>query len=226
MAKRRRSKLSKPRTPSDQPLHTCHSDIQGPFHCTTIAGGKYMVSLVDEATTHGDVSVTKTKDAAVDELRRMILVWEAKTQKKCCVLFTDMGGEYANHRLKEWCLAKSIDHQFSVPRTPEQNGRAERFNQTITNICRALLFYYKLKDSLWGHAMIYACMIYNIMINKKLGMTRYEAFHGVVPNVANYRTFGCKVYGHVPHTARKKLEPKYQLGIFLGPETEGPGYKV
>jgi hypothetical protein len=226
MAKRRRSKLTKPRTPSDKPLHTCHSDIQGPFHCTTIAGGKYMVSLVDEATTHGDVSVTKTKDAAVDELRRMILVWEAKTQKKCCVLFTDRGGEYANHRLKEWCLAKSIDHQFSVPRTPEQNGRAERFNQTITNICRALLFYYKLKDSLWGHAMIYACMIYNIMINKKLGMTRYEAFHGVVPNVANYRTFGCKVYGHVPHTARKKLEPKYQLGIFLGPETEGPGYKV
>jgi hypothetical protein len=115
---------------------------------------------------------------------------------------------------------------FSSPRTPEQNGRAERFNQTITNIVRALLYYYKLKDSLWGHAMVYAVLIYNVMLNKKLNMTRYEAFYGKVPDVSNFRTFGCKVYAHVPHTARKKLEPKYQLGIYLGPETEGPCYKV
>jgi transposase InsO family protein len=80
----------------------------------------------------------------------MILLWEAETQKKCCVLFTDRGGEYTNSLLKEWCLSKSIVHHYSVPRTPEQNGRAERFNQTITNICRALLFNYKLKDSLMG----------------------------------------------------------------------------
>jgi hypothetical protein len=191
-----------------------------------LAGGKYVISLLDEATGKGGVSVTKTKDSVVDELRRMILLWEAETQKKCWVLFTDRGGEYANSLLKEWCLNKSIVHHFSSPRTPEQNGRAERFNQTITNICRALLFNYKLKDSLWGHAMIYACMIYNVSMNKKLGMTRHEAFYGKIPDVSNFRTFGCKVYAHVPHTARKKLEPKYQLGIFLGPELEGPCYKV
>jgi hypothetical protein len=226
MAKYRRSKLTSPRTPTDIPMHTLHSDLQGPFSNATLAGGKYVVSLLDEATGKGGVSITKTKDADVDELRRMILLWEAETQKKCCVLFTDRGGEYTNSLLKEWCLSKSIVHHYSVPRTPEQNGRAERFNQTITNICRALLFNYKLKDSLWGHAMIYACMIYNVCMNKRLGMTRHEAFFGKIPDVTNFRTFGCKVYAHVPHTTRKKLEPKYQLGIFLGPETEGPGYKV
>jgi hypothetical protein len=63
-------------------------------------------------------------------------------------------------------------------------------------------------------------------LNKKLNMTRHEAFHGSIPDVSNFRTFGCKVYAHVPHTARKKLEPKYQIGIFLGPELEGPCYKV
>jgi hypothetical protein len=66
----------------------------------TLAGGKYMVSLVDEATGKGGASVTKTKDSAVDELRRMILLWEAETQKKCWVLFTDRGGEYANGLVK------------------------------------------------------------------------------------------------------------------------------
>jgi hypothetical protein len=185
-----------------------------------------MISLLCEATGKGGVSITKTKDSAVDELRRMILTWEAETQKKCWVLFTDRGGEYTNNLLRAWCLARSIKHHYSQPRTPEINGRAERFNQTITNICRALLYNYKLNETLWGHAMIYACLIYNMSLNKKLNMTRHEAFYGTVPDVTNFRTFGCKVYAHVPHTARKKLEPKYQIGIFLGPELEGPGYKI
>jgi hypothetical protein len=226
MAKYRRSKLTKARTPTDVPMHTLHSDIQGPFHVKTLAGGKYMISLICEATSKGGVSITKTKDSAVDEMRRMILCWEAETQKKCQVLFTDRGGEYTNGLLKDWCLGRSIKHHYSQPRTPEINGRAERFNQTITNICRALLYNYKLTDSLWGHAMIYACLIYNMSLNKKLNMTRHEAFYGTIPDVTNFRTFGCKVYAHVPHTARKKLEPKYQVGIFLGPELEGPGYKI
>jgi hypothetical protein len=34
------------------------------------------------------------------------------------------------------------------------------------------------------------------------------------------------IYADVPHTARKKLEPKYQIGINMGPKLEGPRYKV
>jgi hypothetical protein len=226
MAKYRRSKLTKARTPTKIPMHTLHSGIQGPFHVKTLAGGKYMISLICEATGKGGVSITRTKDSAVDELRRMILTWEAGTQKKCWVLFTDRGGEYTNNLLRAWCLARLIKHHYSQPRTHEINARARRFNQTITNICRALLYNYKLNETLWGHAMIDACLIYNTSSNKKLNMTRHEAFYGTVPDVSNFGTFGCKVYAYVPHTTRKKLEPKYQIGIFLGPELEGPGYKV
>jgi hypothetical protein len=74
--------------------------------------------------------------------------------------------------------------------------------------------------------MVYACMIYNVMLNKKHGKSRYECFYGKVPDVSNYRTFGCKVYAHVPESARTKLDPKYQIGIFLGPEMHGPSYKI
>jgi hypothetical protein len=186
----------------------------------------YVVSLVDEASSNGAVSIIKTKSAAADEIRRLILVWEAKTQKKCRVLFTDRGGEYVGLELKEWCLNRSIMHHYSTPRVPQQNGRAERFNQTIANIMRSLMFTYKLHDSLWGHAMLYACMLYNIRMHKTLKKTRYEVFSGKVPDLSNFRTFGCKVYARVADTARNKLEPKYQLGIFLGPEQDGPGYKV
>jgi hypothetical protein len=119
-----------------------------------------------------------------------------------------------------------IKHNFSVPRTPEQNGVAERLNQTLNNIVRALLFQYKLYLPLWGHAMIYACMLYNVRLHKTLQITHHEAFHGKVPDLSNFRTFGCLVYARVADSARKKLDPKSQQGIFLGPEVNGPGYKV
>jgi hypothetical protein len=136
MGKFNRSKLTTKRIPTTEVMHTLHSDIQGPFGTATLAGGKYAITLLDEATSHSALSITKTKDAATDELRHMILRWEAKTGKKCQVLFTDRGGEYVGNYLKEWCLSKGITHHFSVPRTPEQNGRAERLNQTLTNITR------------------------------------------------------------------------------------------
>jgi hypothetical protein len=44
--------------------------------------------------------------------------------------------------------------------------------------------------------------------------------------LSNFCTFGCLVYARVAETARKKFDPKSQQGIFLGPETDGPGYKV
>jgi transposase InsO family protein len=225
MAKFNRTKF-KTREKTEEVMHTLHSDITRPWSTPSLGGGLYVVSLVDEASSNGTVSIIKTKSAAADEIRRLILIREAKTQKKCRVLFTDRGGEYVGLELKEWCLNRRIMHHYSTPRVPQQNGRAERFNQTIANIMRSLMFTYKLHDSLWGHAMLYACMLYTIRLHKKLKMTRYEAFNGKVPNLSNFMTFGCKVYARVVDIARNKLEPKCQLGIFLDPEQDGPGYKV
>jgi hypothetical protein len=92
MAKYRRSKLTKPRTPTDVPMHTLHSDIQGPFHVKTLAGGKYMISLICEATSKGGVSITKSKDYAVDEMRRMILFGKLKP-KRSVVSYSLIGVE-------------------------------------------------------------------------------------------------------------------------------------
>jgi hypothetical protein len=225
MAKFNRAKF-KAKERTDEVMHRLHSDITGPWSTPSLGGGLYVISLIDEASSHGAVSIIKHKSAGADEIRRLILQWEAKTGKRCKELFTDRGGEYVGHELKEWCLNRHITHHYSTPRVPQQNGRAERFNQTIANIMRSLLFNYKLHDSLWGMAMIYACEIYNVMLSKRHGKTRSEVFLGKPPDVSNFRTFGCKVYARVADTARSKLEPKYQLGMFLGPEQDGPGYKV
>jgi hypothetical protein len=88
------------------------------------------------------------------------------------------------------------------------------------------LFQCKLYMPLWGHAITYTCMLYNVRMHKHLKITHEEAFSGKVPDLSNFRTFGCLVYARVADSARKKLDPKSQQGIFLGPETDGLGYKV
>jgi transposase InsO family protein len=226
MAKHNRSPFHRKLERPSEILHTVHSDVCGPYPVPSLGGGAYVVTLVDDYSGKADVSIVKSKDVVADELRRMILELENSTGKKVKFLFSDRGGEYIGHVLASWCASKGIKHNFSVPRTPEQNGVAERLNQTLNNIVRALLFQYKLYLPLWGHAMIYACMLYNVRLHKTLQITHHEAFYGKVPDLSNFRTFGCLVYARVADSARKKLDPKSQQGIFLGPEVNGPGYKV
>jgi hypothetical protein len=226
MAKHNRSPFHGRKEKATEILHTVHSDVCGPYPVPSLGGGAYVVTLVDEFSGKAAVSVVKTKDVVGDELRRMILEWENTTGKTVKFLFSDRGGEYVAGTLSKWCASKCIKHNFSVPRTPEQNGVAERLNQTLNNIVRSLLFQYKLYLPLWGHAMVYACMLYNVRLHKHLKITHEEAFTGKIPNLSNFRTFGCLVYARVDDSARKKLDPKSQQGIFLGPEPNGPGYKI
>jgi transposase InsO family protein len=226
MAKHARSPFhSKPQR-ATRPLQALHCDLCGPYPVPTIGGGYYTQTVLDEHGSYAGGSILKKKSDGPDELKRLILAWEADTGKKVTTLYTDRGGEFINDHLKDWFLTKGIKHIFSTPRTPEENGKAERLNRTINDFVRALLYQYCLYLPLWGHAYLYAIMIYNAMLNKRLGMSRQEAFNGTVPDVSNFRTFGCKVYAKVPETARNKLSPKSQVGIFLGPESRGPGYKV
>jgi hypothetical protein len=81
-------------------LHRLHSDITGPWSTPSLGGGLYVISVIDEASSYGVVSIIKHKSAGADEIRRLILQWEAKTGKMCKELFTDRGGEYVGHELK------------------------------------------------------------------------------------------------------------------------------
>ena len=81
-----------------------------------------------------------------------------------------------------------------------------------------MLFQYNCYLPLWGFAMMYASRIKNVALNSRLNITPYEAFQARIPNVSNFRTFGCKAYARVADTQRNKLDPKSQVGIYLGPE--------
>jgi len=46
-------------------------------------------------------------------------------------LRSDRGGEFRTNEFSAFICRSGIEQQFSLPDTPQQNGRAEHFNRTM-----------------------------------------------------------------------------------------------
>ena len=66
--------------------------------------------------------------------------------KKVKTLRTDNGGEYTSTEFETYLKNERIRHELTVPKTPEQNGVAERLNRnrTLVEMARSTLLDVKL----------------------------------------------------------------------------------
>ena len=58
--------------------------------------------------------------------------------RKMKVSMSDNGGEYTSKEFKNYLASKSIKHQLSISRRPEQNGVAKRMNRTLAGRARSI----------------------------------------------------------------------------------------
>lgn len=83
-----------------------------------------------------------------------------KIDKIVCIR-SDHGKEFENAMYANFCDELGIFHEFSAPKTPEQNGVVERKNRTIQEMARVMLNSKKLFKKLWAEAISIACYISN-----------------------------------------------------------------
>ena len=70
-------------------------------------------------------------------------------------------------------------HNLTIPKTPEQNGVAERKNRTLEEFIRSILSESKLQKRFWAEALATSTYIINRSPTKAVvGMTPYEALTG------------------------------------------------
>nr|GEZ19125.1 retrovirus-related Pol polyprotein from transposon TNT 1-94 [Tanacetum cinerariifolium] len=125
--------------------------------------------------------------------------------------------------LRPSSLAKKINlvsREFSVPRTPQQNGIAKRKNQTLIEAARTMLADLLLPIPFWAEAVTTACYVKNrVLVTKPHNKNPYELLHGRTPSIGFMRPFGC------PVTILNTLDP---LGKFQGRVDEGflVGYSI
>ena len=64
---------------------------------------------------------------------------EKEKRKNLKCLRSNRGGEFTSNEFEEFCNEKGIKRQTSTPRTPPQNGIAERRNISILDCARTLM---------------------------------------------------------------------------------------
>ncbi|GJX80770.1 putative ribonuclease H-like domain-containing protein [Tanacetum coccineum] len=115
--------------------------------------------------------------------------------------------------MNEFCGLKRIKREFSVARTPQQNGVAERKNRTLIEAARTMLADSLLPTVFWAEPVNTACYVLNrVLVTKPHNKTPYELIIGRSPNISFMRPFGC------PVTILNTLDP---LGKFDRKAKEG-----
>nr|GEU60047.1 hypothetical protein [Tanacetum cinerariifolium] len=89
---------------------------------------------------------------------------------------------------------KRINREFSVTRTPQQNGITERKNMTLIEAARTMLADSLLPIPFWAEAVNTACYVQNrVLVTKPHNKTPYELLLGRTPSIGFMRPFGCPV---------------------------------
>ena len=117
-----------------------------------------------------------------------------------------------------WLRKKGIRHETSAPRTPQQNGVAERDNRTIVEAARTYLYANRsLPLELWAEAVHCAIYVLNRVLSSTCTViTPYELWYKRKPDVSTLGIFGSYVYILIQKEDRRKLDPKGILCIYLG----------
>ena len=113
-------------------LALVHSDLDE-MSAASIDGYKWTATYLDDHTRYGMMFFLKHKDEQFDAFKTYKAWAERQTWQKLKSIRTDRGGEFLSKEQKRYLQEHGIEHQTSMPYSPQQNGRAERFQQTIIN---------------------------------------------------------------------------------------------
>ncbi|GKA18064.1 retrovirus-related pol polyprotein from transposon TNT 1-94, partial [Tanacetum coccineum] len=123
--------------------------------------------------------ITATKDETSGILKSFITEIENLVDKKVKIIRCDNETEFKNKVMSKFCEHKGIKREFSIARTPQQNGIAERRNKTLIEAARTMLADSILPTTFWAEAVNTACYVQNrVLVVKPHIKTPYELFRG------------------------------------------------
>ncbi|GJZ35839.1 putative ribonuclease H-like domain-containing protein [Tanacetum coccineum] len=174
-----------------KPLHMLHMDLFGPTNVKSLMKKSYCLVVTDDFSRFSWVFFLATKDETSGILKTFITEIENQLDHKVKVIRCDNGTEFKNSVMNQFCEMKGIKREFSVARTPQQNGVAERRNRTLIEAARTMLVDSKLPTTFWAEAVNTACYVLNrVLVIKPHNKTPYELIRGRTPLIDFMKPFG------------------------------------
>ena len=116
-------------------------------------GDKYILLFVDDYSRMMTVMFLKQKFDAFQMFKWYLERVEKEIGKNLKCLRSDRGGEFTSNEFEEFYKDRGIKRQTSTPRTPPQNGIAERRNRFILDCARTLMIEKKVSLKYWREAI-------------------------------------------------------------------------
>ncbi|GKC90285.1 putative ribonuclease H-like domain-containing protein [Tanacetum coccineum] len=160
----------------------------------------YCLVVTDDYSRFSWVFFLATKDETSGILKSFITGVENLIDQKVKVIRCDNGTKFKNKEMNQFCERKGIKREFSVARTPQQNG---------------------------AKAVNTACYVQNkVLVTKPHNKTPYELFLGRKPALGFMRPFGCPVtiLNTIDHLG--KFDGKADEGFFVGYSINSKAFRV
>nr|GEW19957.1 putative ribonuclease H-like domain-containing protein [Tanacetum cinerariifolium] len=138
-----------------------HMDLFGPTFVKILNKKSYCLVVTDDYNRFTWVFFLATKDETSPILKTFLTGLENQLSLKVKVIRSDKETKFKNNDLTQLCGIKRIKREFSIPRTPQQNGIAERKNRTLIEAARTMLADSTLPIPFWAEAVNTACYVQN-----------------------------------------------------------------
>ncbi|GJV18734.1 retrovirus-related pol polyprotein from transposon TNT 1-94 [Tanacetum coccineum] len=181
---------------NQEKLYLLHMDLCGPMHV---------------------VKFLRSKDEAPDFIIKFLKMIQVRLKVTVRRIRTYNRTEFVNQTLREYYEKIGISHETSVALSPQQNSVVERRNHTLIEAARTMLIYAKASLFLWAEAVATACYTQNrSIVRLRYGKTPYELLHDKPPDLSFFHVFGALCYPTNDSENLGKLQPKADIGIFIG----------
>jgi transposase InsO family protein len=207
LGKHKRTSFPRFSTQAKQHLELAHTDLCGPMHTKSIGGSIYFLKFIDDFSRKIWIYFLRHKSETFAKFKEFKAEAEKRSGKYLKVLRSDGGEEYSSKEFANFCKSQGIIMQTTTRYTPQQNGVAERKNQTIMNMARSLLKEKSMSNLFW--AEVVACLVYLLNRSSTTSLKMkvpQEGWSGTKRNVAHLRIFGCIAFTHIPSELRRKVD--------------------
>ncbi|GKB59430.1 putative ribonuclease H-like domain-containing protein, partial [Tanacetum coccineum] len=177
-----------------KPLHMLHMDLFGPTNVKSLMKKSYCLVVTNDFSRFSCVFFLATKDETSGILKNFITEIENQLDHKVKMFIRcDNGTEFKNNVMNQFWEMKCIKREFSVARTPHQNGVAEKRNSTLIKAARTM-----------------------VLVIKPHNKTPYELIRGRTPLIDFMKPFGYHVTILNTRDHLAKFDGKADEGFFVG----------
>ena len=156
-------------------LELLHIDLFGSTRTTSLEGKKYRLIIVDDYSRFTWILFLAYKNETFSAFIKFYKKVSNEKSATIVLIRSDHGSEFNNHYFKNFCNENDIEHNFSDPRTSQQNEIVEKKNRTLEEMTLTMLCESNLPRYFWTEAIDAACYVLNrALIRPILKKTPYE----------------------------------------------------